>query len=150
MSREHNISALWRNLLDMNRQLKLTLQAMNANNQLNNSMIAVIFQLENQSMKMNDIADYLGITLGAATSLVDKLERLAIVERIRSAEDRRIINVQLTAEGRQTLASLREQFAKEAILIFKDTPDQELEVWNAELNRIQCFLMQYNQNKTDS
>ncbi|MFH5185023.1 MarR family winged helix-turn-helix transcriptional regulator [Paenibacillus sp. TAB 01] len=145
MSREQEAASLWRSLLDLNRQLKLTFQVMNADNQYSNSSIAIIFQLEHKTMKMNDIADYLGITLGAATSLVDKLERQNIVERVRSEEDRRIIYVGLTPHGKETLVAIREHFASEARIIFEDVSDEQLEAWNQQLKQVAHVVTVYNQ-----
>lgn len=41
---------------------------------------------------------------GAMTRKIDALEKRGLVRRIRSAEDRRAINLELTAEGRKLLA----------------------------------------------
>lgn len=150
MSRDQASAALWKSLLDMNRQLKLTFQTMNTNNQCSLSSIGVIFQLEHKCMKMNDIADYLGITLGAATSLVDKLERQNIVERVRSEEDRRIIYVGLTSEGKDMLGSIRDHFNRESTMIFDAISEEQLESWNTQLKQITSILIQYNQRTDES
>ncbi|WP_179233054.1 MarR family winged helix-turn-helix transcriptional regulator [Paenibacillus rigui] len=150
MSVEQQAAVLWRNLMDLSRQLKQTLQTMNADNQFSNSSLAVIFQLEHKSMKMNDIADYLCITLGAATSLVDKLERQNIVSRIRSEEDRRIIYVELTPTGKETILSIRKHFADEAGIIFEHISAEQINMWNTELKQIESVLSKYNHRSTDS
>ena len=50
---------------------------------------------------MSEIANALQLTLSSVTALVDKLEAKTIVARQRSLEDRRIVRVSLTAEGRK-------------------------------------------------
>ncbi len=53
------------------------------------------------ALKMSEIASALQLTLSSVTALVDKLEAKAFVARHRSLEDRRIVRVSLTAEGRK-------------------------------------------------
>lgn len=145
MSKEQNTTLLLNKLLCVSRQLKRSLQAMNTDPNLNNSTLSVIFQLENHSMKMNDIADYLCITLGAATSLVDKLERQQIVERIRSVEDRRIIYVQLTTAGREKVQELRNHILNEVRSIFNEASEEDLQNYIRLAESMETLLINYNE-----
>ena len=43
---------------------------------------------------------------GAVTRLLDRLEAKALVHRVRSAEDRRVVNLELTDEGRRIAAEI--------------------------------------------
>jgi DNA-binding MarR family transcriptional regulator len=54
-----------------------------------------------EALKMSEIAKALQLTLSSVTAVVDKLEAKAFVTRQRSLEDRRIVLVSLTAEGRK-------------------------------------------------
>jgi DNA-binding MarR family transcriptional regulator len=54
-----------------------------------------------EALKMSEIAKALQLTLSSVTALVDKLEAKDFVNRQRSLEDRRIVHVSLTAEGRK-------------------------------------------------
>jgi DNA-binding MarR family transcriptional regulator len=54
-------------------------------------------------MPMSRIADVLDVSLSAATGLVDRMEERGLVERARVADDRRVVFVKLTDEGRQVL-----------------------------------------------
>ena len=54
-----------------------------------------------EALKMSEIANALQLTLSSVTALVDKLEAKTIVARQRYLEDRRIVRVSLTAEGRK-------------------------------------------------
>lgn len=53
--------------------------------------------------KVNDAARMLGITSGAATGLTDKLVTLGLVARTRQEEDRRVVKLSLTAQGKETV-----------------------------------------------
>jgi DNA-binding MarR family transcriptional regulator len=52
------------------------------------------------AMSMGNLARLLGVTEKTVTGVVDRLEALGMVERVREAADRRIVHVQLTANGR--------------------------------------------------
>jgi DNA-binding MarR family transcriptional regulator len=65
-------------------------------------------------MAMSRVAEALDVSLSNATGLVDRMEERGVVERIRVADDRRVVNVRLTAAGRRALADL-EVFRDEAI-----------------------------------
>jgi len=54
-------------------------------------------------MPMSRIADVLDISLSAATGIVDRIEERGLVERARLAEDRRVVFVQVTDQGRRLL-----------------------------------------------
>jgi DNA-binding MarR family transcriptional regulator len=54
-------------------------------------------------MTMRQLARQLGITEGAATSVVDRLIRDGLMERRRDEKDRRIVKVRLTERGGEAL-----------------------------------------------
>ena len=49
--------------------------------------------------KMTDLARILGVTKSAVTGLTDRLIRSGLLKRMRSKQDRRIVNVALTPKG---------------------------------------------------
>jgi DNA-binding MarR family transcriptional regulator len=139
------ITSLWRSLMELNRQVKQMIQQMSIEVGISYSSVCLIFKLEHvPSMKMNDIADYLSITVGAATSLVDKLESQEWIERIRSIEDRRIINVRLTETGMNQLVEMRMQFATRGEHIFAAIPKEQLVIMQQELGKINLLMNDYN------
>ncbi|MBF0563981.1 MAG: MarR family transcriptional regulator [Nitrospirae bacterium] len=52
-------------------------------------------------LTMSDIAERLQVGLSSVTWVVDKLEDKKFVHRLRSDDDRRVVRVELTEEGRQ-------------------------------------------------
>jgi len=79
------------------------------------SLLAVLS--ERGESTMGELADTLGTTLGAVTSLVDKLVHLGHVERKRSTEDRRVVNVRLTTKGSDLCQTILDRIAKFAARI---------------------------------
>lgn len=48
-----------------------------------------------------DISRMVGLDTGAVTRLLDRVEGKGLIRRVRSAADRRVVNLELTAEGRR-------------------------------------------------
>lgn len=59
--------------------------------------------------KMSPLAEQLGLSMGAASTLIDRLVSRGLVQRLTDPQDRRAVHVSLTAKGRETLASAQER-----------------------------------------
>ncbi len=69
-------------------------------------------------MPMSRLAEMLDVSLSNATGLIDRVEERGVVERVRIAEDRRMVMVRLTPLGRETLdeiEALREQVLRRVL-----------------------------------
>ena len=53
-----------------------------------------------------DISKIAGHDAGAVTRLLDRLQTKGLVRRLRSAEDRRIVNLELTEDGKRITAEV--------------------------------------------
>jgi DNA-binding MarR family transcriptional regulator len=56
---------------------------------------------ENGPQMMRVLAEHLGLAVNSMTSVIDQLEAKQLVVRVRSEVDRRVVNVDLTPEGRK-------------------------------------------------
>jgi DNA-binding MarR family transcriptional regulator len=77
---------------------------------------------------MRSLAEHLGLAVNSMTSLVDHLEHKGLAHRTRSAVDRRVIHVALTAEGQRafdTAAQAKFQFHR-ALLSSLSEDEQEI------------------------
>lgn len=63
-------------------------------------------------LSMWDIAKKMGHTTSAATGLVDRLEKLGLVERTHPSEDRRKIHIRITPKGVEFVAKKREEIVE--------------------------------------
>jgi len=61
---------------------------------------------------MRKVAEYLGVELPSATSLVEKLVKTNIVERHTDEEDRRLVKISLTKKGDLLMAKAVEERRK--------------------------------------
>jgi DNA-binding MarR family transcriptional regulator len=53
-----------------------------------------------------ELARWLNIDAGAMTRLLDRLEKKGLCKRVRSTEDRRVVQIELTAEGEAAIAEV--------------------------------------------
>ncbi|MFO0921031.1 MAG: MarR family transcriptional regulator [Pirellulales bacterium] len=60
---------------------------------------------EEGPQKMRSLAEYLGVAVNTMTTIIDGLENKGLVLRSRSQEDRRVIHIELTPIGKETLES---------------------------------------------
>lgn len=81
--------------------------------------------VEKGSCKMSGLAGALGFTMSAVTPIVDKMIRLKLVERERSSEDRRVVNVIMLDKGRQTVERLNEERRNITNSIFSPLTEEE-------------------------
>ena len=78
-------------------------------------------------LTMSDIAKKMGHSTAAATGLVDRLEKLAYVERIHAAEDRRKIMVRITAKGVEFVSHMRKEIANDLAGILSSMDEEAAE-----------------------
>lgn len=71
----------------------------------------VIGALESGARRMSDLAECAQTSQASLTGIVDRLEDRGLVERVRSVEDRRVVEVSLTEAGAAELSQSRAGFA---------------------------------------
>src|SRR6266566_6743651 len=57
--------------------------------------------------RMSELAEWLTLSRGGITKLVDRLEEAGYLERVSCAEDRRALQAELTAAGERMLEEMR-------------------------------------------
>lgn len=75
------------------------------------SHILILIMLDEESISIGQISDRLGIAKPNITPLIDSMKEQGLVERVRSAEDRRIVNVCLQPGGKAKLDAIRGDIA---------------------------------------
>ena len=85
---------------------------------------------EDGPLSIGRIAEELGVNQSNASRLCDRLERLSLVSRATSPDDRRSVRVRISAEGRQVLATVSDVRRQEirAVLERLGTADAEATV----------------------
>jgi DNA-binding MarR family transcriptional regulator len=57
-----------------------------------------------EPLRIGQVADQIGMSRGAMTTMVDRLVEAGLVKRVASDQDRRVTNIQATARGRKAIA----------------------------------------------
>lgn len=75
-----------------------------------NEMLVLILLYRGAQVNMTQIADYLSIPLNTATGIVTRMEKKAMVERVRSMEDKRVVTIVLTDAGKKQINEMISAF----------------------------------------
>jgi DNA-binding MarR family transcriptional regulator len=99
------------------------------NNTLRKQEIMILFFVyENKGVSsVKDIANFLHVTSGAITQFTDGLVEKKIVQREENPDDRRSINIKLTAGSEKMIVDFRKKYIESASKSFDFFSDKELE-----------------------
>ena len=97
-----------------------------------------------QSKNMSTVAKMLGVTTGTLTISVNSLVKKGYVERVRSEEDRRVVLVSLTAQGRKVYVQ-HQKFHEDMIsAITTQLSEEEKKVLQKSLSKLNIFFKEQN------
>jgi DNA-binding MarR family transcriptional regulator len=109
-------------------KIKHKMQYFHTDFQLASGQVFVMMMLHKQGIcKATDIANHLGVTSGAVTGLTDKLVNLGLMSRIRSEEDRRVVQFTLTDKGVDVLKQIRQERLQMLFGLFEKLEIDDLE-----------------------
>ncbi len=89
-----------------------------------------------EEMTAGELAREVNLSQGTVTSILDRLEKRVLIERIRSHTDRRKVYVKLTAEGKKQLSSAPTLLQERFIERFVELKDWEQNQILASLQRL--------------
>jgi DNA-binding MarR family transcriptional regulator len=95
-------------LLDTLRLVKMATVSSRELSHVSANRAGVMWQLRERAMRSGDLAQRCAMTAPALTELVDSLSRDGFVRRLEDSNDRRVVLVELTAQGRRELDKHRE------------------------------------------
>ncbi|MED4692004.1 MarR family winged helix-turn-helix transcriptional regulator [Peribacillus frigoritolerans] len=75
----------------------------------------------------SDVTKYLGITSGGGTVLTDTLLRHNLINRLRLEEDRRVVQLSLTNEGKEIVDQIIENRATAFVKLLHDLEETEID-----------------------
>ncbi len=110
-----------------------------------------LLQLDrNGEIMMSQMADYINIPMSTATGLVERLVRKGYVERIRSEEDRRIVTIRLTEEGKLLTENIKKTITGYLEYVFKELTEEEGELLKKIFLKVTGILSRKALGQTDS
>jgi DNA-binding MarR family transcriptional regulator len=127
LNREELTEALNRAMRDVSAMAVLYSQAVADRLGVNSSDLECLdFIAMRGAMTAGELADAAGLTTGAITGVIDRLERAGFAKRQRDKEDRRKVLVVLTPAVERRIMPLYEPIARSAVTTFAAYSDEEL------------------------
>lgn len=118
MSQDNQLASELQNVID---QLRRTMFESHGKTKLKGAqkrMLFLISGLNNgKPVTTSEVAKKLGVTLAAITHQINALEKEGLVERSAGKDDRRVIFISLSTEGKRQVAELKKEFAKRIELL---------------------------------
>lgn len=96
---------------------------------------------------MSAVAKKLNITLSSLTTAVNSLVRKAYVERQRSSEDRRVVEIRLTEKGEKAYLHHEEYHNQMIKAAISEMSPEEIPILVKMLKNLKVFFETYGQNK---
>ncbi len=96
--------------------------------ELGQAEISILFRLSKtkEGMTVSDLADSMGVSKSAITQIIDKLVEKKMINRIRTNEDRRIVQLELSKKAHSVLGEVRRCFCQQLKPYFNDLSDSEI------------------------
>lgn len=105
--------------------------------------IIIALYSANEDVSIGNLGKAIGVTGGNISNICKKLEKKGFVDRIRSGEDERVVNVRLTETGIAASKELGEYFYKIREEFPDDAVDVNLETIVEELRELDILLDKY-------
>ena len=83
-----------------------------------------------------EVADFTGLTTGAVTSVLDRLEQAGFVQRVRSPDDRRVVLVELRSGVHAAMAGIMDDLHADVAAMFGGWDLQSIETLAQLLDRL--------------
>ena len=91
-----------------------------------NEILALLFLYRKKDANMTEIAEYIMAPLNTTTGVITRLEKKLMVERVRSAEDRRIVLITLTEVAKRLIESEKIMITEYFTKIYGSLTDEEI------------------------
>ncbi|MTI81155.1 MAG: MarR family transcriptional regulator [Firmicutes bacterium] len=75
----------------------------------------------------SSIAQEMGVTSGAITSLADRLHKQELISRERSESDRRVVMIKLTSKGEEAFKAVDAERMKRVVEIFSQLTEKDID-----------------------
>ncbi len=103
-NKAESVAELFNLIVNTNEKIKKVHSAHLSSQKITAPQFGVLDVLQKKGpMPLKKISDELNVTGANITCVMDNLEKEALVKRVPSKTDRRVINAELTAKGRQKL-----------------------------------------------
>lgn len=117
-----------------------------------NEILSLLFLYRYNASNMTEISEYINAPLNTTTGVIGRLEKKEMVERIRSNEDRRIVQITLTDKAKEFIKKEKEIIEIYVERIYSSLTEEEKAAAAGILEKVVFILKQgenINQEKAD-
>ncbi len=112
-----------------------------------NEMLALVLLHRRADVNMSQVAEYIGVPLNTATGIIDRMERKSLVQRIRSQEDKRVVTITMTDEGRQQFRRMLDTFLGYGRTVLAALTAEEFSVITTVAGKVTAALRQAERDR---
>lgn len=105
-----------------------------------NEILALFLIYRRDNVNMTDVAEYINAPLNTATGVITRLEKKRIVERRRDTEDKRVVKIYLTDEGKKQLKEQVDCICEYIKKIYLSLDSNEINILIKVVNKIFSIL----------
>lgn len=92
-----------------------------------NEVFVMLLLYRKGEVNMTQVSDYLQVPLNTVTGIIDRMEKRRLLERQRSAEDKRVVTIRMTEHGTVCIKDILEQAFRYGQSILGRLTPQELQ-----------------------
>lgn len=92
-----------------------------------NEVFVMLLLYRKGEVNMTRISDYLQVPLNTVTGIIDRMEKKGLLERRRSAEDKRVVTIRMTGQGMACIKDILDQVFRYGQTILSSLTPQELQ-----------------------
>jgi Transcriptional regulators len=112
-----------------------------------NEIFTLILIYRKGQVNMTEIADYLNVPLNTVTGIVSRLEKRTVIKRERDQADKRIVVVNLTSYGRDSMKELFQELEYYFKIVMTKLSPEEVNLALKMMNQIFQVLKESNHSK---
>ena len=129
------------------RGLKLltSVEALGQEFSFSQAMILQALMMQKES-RMNDLAQFLGLSKANASGLVDRLVKKGLIEREHGVEDRRVVLVRLTPNGLKVAHGLAKVQRQGLAKMMRRVPEQNIKLLIETLEQMAMGMAEQQKN----
>lgn len=101
-----------------------------------NEMLVLMLLYRGSFVNMSQIAEYLNVPLNTATGIVTRMEKKNMIQRERSIEDKRVVTIVLTDEGKAQIKAMISAFMHYGQKVLSVLTEEELRVTESVIGKV--------------
>lgn len=112
-----------------------------------NELLVLMLLYRGTDVNMTQIAEYLKVPLNTATGIVARMEKKEIILRVRSLEDKRVVTIVLTDNGKQQMHNILHTFMGYGQKIISSLTAEEIELIGSVMGKVITLLQEVKMNE---